>query len=66
MNVNNVLTKDYEKKTLSECGKNKAKTKPNKPKQSQFQRQKNAAVRARYRPAFSVNLRISFIIKTDS
>jgi len=32
MNVNKVLTRDYEKKTLSERGKNKAKTKP---KQSQ-------------------------------
>jgi len=35
MNVNKVLIKDYEKKTLSECGKNKPKTKPNKAKQSQ-------------------------------
>ena len=35
MNVNKVLTKDYEKKTLSERGKNKPKTNPNKPKQSQ-------------------------------
>jgi len=46
MNVNNVITSDYEKRTLSERGKNKpktnpkqsqtkpnkAKTKPNKPK----------------------------------
>ena len=32
MNVNKVLTKDYEKKTLSERGKNKPKTNPNKAK----------------------------------
>ena len=31
MNVNEVLTKDYENKTLSGSGKNKANTKPNKP-----------------------------------
>jgi len=32
MNVNKVLTKSYEKKTLSERGKNKPKTNPNKAK----------------------------------
>ena len=32
MNVNKVLTRDYEKKTLSERGKNKPKTNPNKAK----------------------------------
>jgi hypothetical protein len=30
MNVNKALTKDYEKRTLGQSGKNKAKTKPNK------------------------------------
>gem|GEM_PF-5072350 len=35
MNVTKVFTKDYEKKTLSEHGKNKAKTNPNKAKQTQ-------------------------------
>jgi len=39
MNVNKVLTRDYEKKTLSEHGKNKPKTNPKQtqtnPKQSQ-------------------------------
>ena len=62
MNVNNVLTVDYENKTLGERGKNKPNSKPKqtqsnpikankmpkqtqyKPKQSQFQRQKNAAL----------------------
>jgi len=33
MNVNKLLTKDYEKKTLGERGKNKPKTKPNKANQ---------------------------------
>ena len=32
MNVNKVLTKDYEKKTLGEHGKNEPKTNPNEPK----------------------------------
>jgi len=41
MNVNKVLTRDYEKRTLGERGKNEPKTNP---KQSQFQRQKNAAL----------------------
>jgi len=31
MNVNKVLTKDYEKKTLGEHGKNEPKTNPIKP-----------------------------------
>ena len=31
MNVNKVLTKDYEKKTLGERGKNEPKTNPNEP-----------------------------------
>ena len=31
MNVNKVLTKDYEKKTLGEHGKNEPKTNPNEP-----------------------------------
>ena len=30
MNVNKVLTKDYENKTLGGCGKNKPNSKPNK------------------------------------
>ena len=30
MNVNKVITKDYEKKTLSERGKKQSQTKPNK------------------------------------
>ena len=53
LNVNEVLTKDYENKTLGEHGKNEPKTNPirtqlvaakplAKPDQSQFQRQKNA------------------------
>jgi len=32
MNVNKLLTKDYENKTLGESGKNKPKTNPNKAK----------------------------------
>ncbi len=36
MNVNSVITKDYEKRTLGERGKNKPKTNPIKPNQSQF------------------------------
>jgi len=40
MNVNKVLTRDYEKKTLGEHGKNKPNTNPiqsqSKPKQTQF------------------------------
>ena len=32
MNVNNVLTRDYEKRTLGERGKNEPKTNPNEPK----------------------------------
>ena len=40
MNVNKVLTRDYEKKTLGEHGKNKPNTKPiqsqSKPIQTQF------------------------------
>jgi len=35
INVNMVLIKDYEKRTLSERGKNKPKTNPNKAKQTQ-------------------------------
>ncbi len=31
MNVNNVLTKEYDKKTLGEHGKNEPKTNPNEP-----------------------------------
>jgi len=31
MNVNKVLTKDYDKKTLGESGKNEPKTNPNEP-----------------------------------
>ncbi|MBA7634897.1 hypothetical protein ES703_42495 [subsurface metagenome] len=31
MNVNKVLTKDYEKRTLGERGKNKPNSNPNKP-----------------------------------
>ncbi len=36
MNVNKVLTKDYDKRTLGEHGKNEPKTNPNEPNQSQF------------------------------
>ena len=36
MNVNKVLTKDYEKRTLGERGKNEPKTNPIKANQSQF------------------------------
>ncbi len=36
MNVNKVLTRDYEKKTLGERGKNEPKTNPNEPNQSQL------------------------------
>ncbi|HUS74082.1 MAG TPA: hypothetical protein VMY06_13565 [Sedimentisphaerales bacterium] len=47
MNVNKVLTKDYENKSNCSLAENKPNTKPiqsqYKPKQSQFQRQKNAA-----------------------
>ena len=35
MNVNEVLTRDYENKTLGERGKNEPKTNPNEPNQSQ-------------------------------
>jgi len=35
MNVNNVLTTDYEKRTLGERGKNEPKTNPNEPNYSQ-------------------------------
>ena len=36
MNVNKVLTKNYENWTLGEHGKNEPKTNPNEPNQSQF------------------------------
>jgi hypothetical protein len=43
MNVNNLLSKDYEKKTLGERGKNKANSNPKqtqtKPKQTQLQKE---------------------------
>ncbi len=41
MNVNKVLTKDYEEMTLGEYGKNEPKTNPNKAKQSQIQKGQN-------------------------
>ncbi len=41
MNVNKVLTKDYEKRTLGERGKNEPKTNPNEPNQSQIQKGQN-------------------------
>ncbi len=41
MNVNKVLTTDYEKKTLGERGKNEPKTYPNEPNQSQFAKSQN-------------------------
>ena len=36
MNVTDLLTRDYEKKTLGEHGKNEPKTNPNEPNQSQL------------------------------
>ncbi len=36
MNVTNELTRDYEKRTLGERGKNDPNTNPNEPNQSQF------------------------------
>ncbi|GAF85096.1 unnamed protein product [marine sediment metagenome] len=41
MNVNKVLTKDYEKKTLGERGKKQSQTNPNKANQSQFPKSQN-------------------------
>ena len=41
MNVNKVLTKAYDKRTLGERGKNEPKTNPNEPKQSQFPKSPN-------------------------
>ena len=44
MNVNKVLTKDYENKTLGEREKNEPNTNTNEPNQTQFQRQKKLAL----------------------
>jgi len=41
MNVNKVLTRDYENETLSERGKNKANTNPIKPNYGNAQNERN-------------------------
>jgi len=49
MNISEVLTKNYEKKTLGEHGKNKPKTNPNKAKQTQ-NKAKQTQNKANFKP----------------
>ena len=52
MNVNKVLTRNYEKRTLGEHGKNEPKTNPNEPNQSQLKpiQTQNKPNQTQYKP----------------